>query len=148
VLLERAVDIDPNLAWGWSRLGWLENYSDRPERAIDNFQRAIRLSPLDPMNFNNLVGVGAANEILGRYDEALTFYRRGLQERPHAHWILRHTVTSLVGAGRLNEAAQEYRRMLGFYPDLTIAKFKNALVFSPGVVDRMASQMKQLGLPD
>ena len=35
VLLERAVALDPNAAWAWSRLGWLDNYSDRPERAVE-----------------------------------------------------------------------------------------------------------------
>ena len=29
VLLERAVTLDPNAAWAWSRLGWLENYTDQ-----------------------------------------------------------------------------------------------------------------------
>jgi adenylate cyclase len=41
VLLERAVTLDPNAAWAWSRLGWLENYADRPQRAIGNFERAL-----------------------------------------------------------------------------------------------------------
>ena len=63
VLLERAVALDPNAAWAWSRLGWLENYADRPEKAIMNFERALRLSPIDPMNFNNYVGIGSAHEV-------------------------------------------------------------------------------------
>jgi tetratricopeptide (TPR) repeat protein len=58
VMLERAVTLDPNAVWAWSRLGWVENYSDRPERAVAHFERALRLSPLDPMNFNNYVGLG------------------------------------------------------------------------------------------
>jgi adenylate cyclase len=52
VLLERAVALDPNCAWAWSRLGWIENYADQPHKAIGNFERALRLSPIDPMNFN------------------------------------------------------------------------------------------------
>jgi adenylate cyclase len=34
ILLERAVSIDPNAAWTWSRLGWLETYADNPEAAL------------------------------------------------------------------------------------------------------------------
>src|SRR5580658_9568298 len=30
VLLERAVVLDPNCAWAWSRLGWIDVYSDKP----------------------------------------------------------------------------------------------------------------------
>ena len=148
LLLERAVELEPNAAWAWSRLGWVENYSDRPERAIEHFRRAIRLSPLDPINFNNYVGIGAANEIAGRYDEALALFRRALEERPHADWLLRSTVACLVGAGRMEEAAAEYKRLRAVYPDLTIAKFKKAMVFSPATLEKMAAHLKKAGLPD
>jgi adenylate cyclase len=148
LLLERAVQLDPNAAWAWSRLGWLEAYSDHPELAIENFQRAIRLSPLDPMNFNNTVGMGSANEISGRYEEALALYRRAHQERPHANWILRQTVSCLAGAGRMEEAATELQRMYQFYPGITIAKFKEAMVFSAESMETMAANLRKAGLPD
>ena len=148
LLLERAVQLDPNAAWAWSRLGWVENYSDHPERAIENFERAIRLSPLDPMNFNNIVGIGSANEISGRYDEALALYRRAHQERPHANWILRNTVACLAGAGRMEEAAAELKRMYQFYPGITIAKFKEAMVFSAETMETMIANLRKAGLPD
>ena len=148
LLLERAVQLDPNAAWAWSRLGWVENYSDHPERAIENFQRAIRLSPLDPMNFNNYLGIGSAHEIAERYDDALALYRRGLQERPHASWILRNTVTCLVGAGRMEEAKAEFAQLCAAFPGFTLAKFRKAMVFSPAVLERMAAQLKVAGLPD
>ncbi len=148
VLLERALTIDPNAAWAWSRLGWLDNYSDRPKDAIEKFERALRLSPLDPMNFNNYVGLGSAHEILEDYDEAAAFYRRGLEERPHAHWIHRNLASALVGAGRMSEAAESYAQMLRVYPDLTAAKFRAAMVFSPAVLDRMIAHLRKLGLPD
>ena len=148
VMLERAVALDPNAAWAWSRLGWLENYADHPERAIENFQRALRLSPFDPMNFNNYVGMGSSNEISERYDEAVALYRRALQERPHAVWMLRNLVSSLVGAGRMEEAKVEFAHLRAAYPDLTIAKFRKAMVFSPAVLDRMAAHLKTMGLPD
>ena len=116
MLLERAVSIDPNAAWAWSRLGWLDNYSDRPEHAIEKFERALRLSPLDPMNFNNYVGMGSGHEVARDYDKAAAFYRRGLEERPHAMWIYRNLASSLSGAGRMEEAKEAYTQMLRSYP--------------------------------
>ncbi len=112
VLLERAVTLDPNAAWAWSRLGWIENYADQPQKAIEDFERALRLSPIDPMNFNNYVGLGSAHEIAQEYDEAAAFYRRALEERPNAGWIYRHLASSLSGAGRIAEAKQAYAEML------------------------------------
>lgn len=148
VLLERAVAIDPNAAWAWHRLGWLDTYSDRPIEAIEKFEKALRLSPLDPMNFNNYVGIGSAHEIEGDYDQAVAFYRRALEERPHANWLYRHLAGALVGAGRLDEARQAYAQMLRYYPDLTGASFRQAMVFSPATLDRMVANLKTLGLPD
>ena len=148
VMLERAVAIDPNAAWAWSRLGWVENYSDRPERAVAHFERALRLSPLDPMNFNNYVGIGSAHEVAGRYDEAVAMYRRALQERPHAYWILRNLVSALAGAGHMDEAAAEFKRLMAAYPDLTVTKYRNAMVFSSATIDRMCGNLRKVGLPD
>jgi adenylate cyclase len=148
VLLERAVAIDPNAAWAWHRLGYLDCYTDRPEQAIEKFERALRLSPLDPINFNNYIGIGSAHELQGDYDQAVAFYRRGLEERPHADWLYRHLAVALCGAGRMDEARVAYAQMLRVYPDMTVAKFRRAMVFSPAAVDRMVENLKKLGLPD
>ena len=148
VLLERALALDPNAAWAWSRLGWIENYSDRPERAIECFERALRLSPLDPMNFNNYVGMGSAHEVLQAYDKAVALYRRALEERPHAKWIYRHLASSLSGAGRMEEAKDAYAEMMRNYPGLTASKYKQAMVFSAPALEQMVKNLKKLGLPE
>jgi adenylate cyclase len=148
VLLERAVTLDPNAAWAWSRLGWLENYADQPQKAIRNFERALRLSPIDPMNFNNYVGIGSAHEIAQEYNKAAALYRRALEERPNASWIYRNLAAALSGAGRVEEAKQAFADLMRSYPDLTVSKFKQAMVFSAPVLDRMAENLRKLGLPE
>jgi adenylate cyclase len=148
VLLERAVSLDTNCAWAWSRLGWIENYSDQPDKAIENFERALRLSPIDPMNFNNYVGIGSAHEISERYDEAAALFRRALVEQPNAVWIYRALAAALSGAGRIEEAKQALVEVLRYYPDLTITKVRQAMVFSDAALDRMAENFRKLGLPD
>jgi adenylate cyclase len=148
VLLERAVTLDPNAAWAWSRLGWLEAYADQPRRAIENFERALRLSPIDPMNFHNYVGLGSAHEVAQEYDEAVALYRRALEERPNAGWIYRNLASSLSGADRIAEATQAFAEMMLYYPDLTVSKFKQAMVFSPATMNRMGENLRKLGLPD
>src|SRR4051794_23892850 len=148
VLLERAVTLDPNAAWAWSRLGWLEAYSDQSQKAIANFERALRLSPMDPMNFNNYVGMGSANEVAREYDKGVAFYRRALEERPNAHWLYRNLASSLAGAGRMDEARAAFAEMLRYYPELTIAKFKQAMVCSPATLEVMGANLRKLGLPE
>ncbi|WP_262273623.1 adenylate/guanylate cyclase domain-containing protein, partial [Microvirga yunnanensis] len=58
--VEKALTLDPNSAWAWLRSGWSNTYMRRYDTAIEHFQRAMRLSPLDPMRFSALIGIGAA----------------------------------------------------------------------------------------
>jgi adenylate cyclase len=146
VLLERAVTLDPNAAWAWHRLGYLENYSDRPKEAIGHFERALRLSPLDPVNFNNYVGLASAYQLLEEYDKAVALFQRGLVERPNAKWIYRNLAPSLLGAGREDEAKVAFAEMLKAYPGMTVSKFKQAMVFSEPAKERMAMYLRRLGL--
>lgn len=145
VLLERALQLDPNAAWTLSRLGWLETYTDRPERAEAYFQRAMRLSPLDPMNFNNLVGLGSARQVSGDDNGAADYFLRALQERPNAHWVRRNLAPALLGAGRRHEAQDCADKLADAYPTFTVAKFKEAMVFSTTVLDRIGKQLEELG---
>jgi adenylate cyclase len=148
VLLERAVALDPNAAWAWSRIGWLETYADRPEQAKAHFEKALRLSPLDPMNFNNYVGLASAHQVAGDDDAAAKMLLRALEERPQAHWIHRNLAPALLAAGRDAEARASYDALLAAYPDMTVKKFKDAMVFSNRVLDRIGTQLLELGLPE
>lgn len=148
ILLERAVALDPNAAWAWQRLGWLDNYADRPERALEHFERALRLSPLDPMNFNSYVGMASANEVAEKYDDAAALFRRALEERPNAEWIYRNLASSLCGAGRMEEAREAYAVLMRIYPDLTFSKIRQVMVFSDSMLDRMGANLAKLGMPD
>jgi adenylate cyclase len=148
VMLERAIALDPNAAWALSRLGWLDVYADRHDEAKVHFERAMRLSPLDPMNFNNLVGLGSARQVAGDDAGAAEFYIRGLQERPNALWIHRNLAAALGGMGRVEEAKASLAKMQIVYPGFTIAKFREAMVFTPRAIDRMADQLRALGVPE
>jgi adenylate cyclase len=148
VMLERAVALDPNAAWALSRLGWLDVYADRPDEARLHFEKAMRLSPLDPINFNNLVGLASARAVAGDDAGAADLFIRALQERPNAAWIHRNLAGALYGAGRLEEARESIAKLLISHPGITIRKFREAMVFSPGTLDRMAGQLRGLGIPE
>jgi adenylate cyclase len=148
VVLERAVALDPNAAWALSRLGWLDVYVDRPDDAKVHFEKALRLSPLDPMNFNNYVGMGSAQQVAGDDNAAADLYIRALQERPNAHWVHRNLATALHAAGRFNEARASLDTLLAAYPGMTIRQFREAMVFSPAMLDRFSEQLRALGVPE
>ena len=148
VLLQRAVSLDPNSAWAWSRLGWLDVYTDRSKEAMEKFEKSIRLSPLDPMNFNNFVGLASAHQVAGDDQGAVEGFMRALNERPNAVWIHRNLAAALLGAGRKAEAKASLETLLAAHPDMTIKRFKEAMVFSPVTLERIGNQLRELGLPE
>jgi TolB-like protein/DNA-binding response OmpR family regulator/tetratricopeptide (TPR) repeat protein len=137
-MLEKALTLDPNSAWAWNRSGWLESYLDRADTAIEHFERALRLSPFDPMNFNAFIGIGGAHFVAGRYAEAALWFEKGLLENPGATWVYRNLVPAYALLGRDEDARAGLSRLLQEYPDLTISKVMSALVFSQSTLDRMA----------
>lgn len=148
VMLERAVALDPNSAWAESRLGWLDVYADRPEEAKAHFEKAMRLSPLDPINFNNMVGMGSALQVAGEDAAAADLFHRALQERPNAIWIHRNLAAALQGAGRVEEAKESLAKLAESYPGFSITKYREAMVFTPRTLDRIGEQLRALGVPE
>jgi adenylate cyclase len=148
VMLERAIALDPNAAWALSRLGWLDVYADRPVEAKVHFDKALRLSPLDPMNFNNYVGLASARQVAGDDNAAADLFIRALQERPNAHWIHRNLAPALYASSRLDEALTSRDALFAAYPDMSIRKFKEAMVFSPGVLERISELLRALDVPE
>lgn len=150
VMLERAVALDPNAAWATSRLAWLYVYTDNPVKAREFFERALRLSPLDPINFNNYVGMGASYQ--GRVDPddhaAADLLSKALQERPHAIWIHRNLAPALYGAGRLEEAKASLRTLMTHHPDFTVQGFLASIPLTPYYTDRICEQLRALGVPE
>ena len=147
ILLERAIKLDPNSAWALSRLGWLEVYADKPEAAFQHFEHAMRLSPLDPMNFNNLVGIASAHQVAGDYATASDLFQRALLERPNAHWIHRNLAPALLAAGRVKEAEASRDAMMKAYPGMTTKRYREAMVFSPAALEKITAYMLKLGIP-
>jgi adenylate cyclase len=147
-LLERALALDPNSAWAWNRTGWLESYLDRADTAIEHFERALRLSPFDPMNFNAFMGIGGAHFVAGRYAEAVRWFEKGLLERPSATWVYRNLVPALALLGRHDDARGYLTRLLNEYPDLTITKVVSALPFSQQTLERIAEGLRLEGMSE
>jgi adenylate cyclase len=147
-MIEKALALDPNSAWAWNRLGWLRNYLGEPELAIGHFERAIRLSPFDPMVFNSHVGIGSAHFIVGRYDDAVYWYEKACLASPKAIWIHRALAAAYFYSGRQEHAEASVRKLQATYPHLTATAAAFAHVFEKEVLDRIAEGLRRAGLPD
>lgn len=148
ILLDKAVAIDPNSSWAWSRLGWVATYTDKQSEALQSFERSIRLSPYDPLTFNTYYGMASVLEMAERYDEAISYYEKALQARPGAKWIYRSYCSALSGCGDFEKAKEAYDELITAFPELTSSKLREAMVFPEYFMDRMVINLKRLGLPD
>src|SRR3712207_437970 len=147
-MLDRALSLDPNSAWAWNRSGWLHNYQDDPEVAIQHFERSLRLSPFDPLAFNCDVGIGCAHFIAKRYEQAALWQERALVVKPTACWIHRTLAPAYALAGDLDRARESANNLRGAYPEITISDIGHALAFSREVIKRFAEGLRLAGLPE
>jgi adenylate cyclase len=146
--IERAVALDPNSAWAWLRSGWANNYVGNPDKAVEHFRRSMRLSPLDPMHFNALVGIGAAHFATGQYNEAARWLEQALREKPSATWVYRILTATYGNAGQLAEARRTAARFLEAFPGMTVSKAIAATPGDPGFLSRYAQGLRDAGLPE
>ena len=68
---DRAVALNPNSYFAWSNRGWVYKIAGLPEEAVRSFERAMRMSPMDPLLHFTLDGMGRAFIELRRFDEAI-----------------------------------------------------------------------------
>ncbi|MBJ6126662.1 adenylate/guanylate cyclase domain-containing protein [Microvirga splendida] len=147
-MLERALSLDPNSAWAWNRSGWLHNYQDDPEIAIQHFERSLRLSPFDPMAFNCEMGIGCAHFIAKRYDLAAQWQEKALMSKPRTAWIHRTLAPAYSLAGEADKARESVGELVKGYPGIRIADILQAMAFSKEVMSRFAEGLRQAGLPE
>jgi TolB-like protein/Tfp pilus assembly protein PilF len=125
--IERALELNPNLAGTWLNSGWVRVWLGEPEVAIEHLARAMRLSPLDPILFRMQGAIASAHLFAGRYDEASSWAEKALRENPNHQQALRVAAASHALAGRLEEAQKAIARMRQLDPNVHISNLKDRL---------------------
>jgi adenylate cyclase len=94
-----------------------------PEEAIRSFERAIRMSPVDPQLHEPFVGIGMALIELGRFDEAIGAGKKALRQNPSYPLAYRCLASAFAHIGRDAEAREAAARLLEVDPTSTISTF-------------------------
>ena len=149
VFVDRALQLNPNLALAWDFSGWLSNHLGEPEKALAQFAQVTRLSPFDPHLMPNVqVGIALAYFIAGDYDKAASLAEQELRERPNFQLALRFAIASNALAGRLDDAKREMARLLEIDPLLRVSDLWDLTPLSrPGDRERYETAMSNAGLP-
>ena len=148
-LIDRALLLNPNLAWAWHFSGWVKVWLGEPEVAIEHLARAMRLSPHDPQIFSMQAATASAHFFAGRYAEALSWAEMAIRELPD--YIPSTSVAAASGALAGNHAAagNAMARLRQLMPELRIANLKDQFpIRRSDHFDRWAEAMRKAGLPE
>ena len=139
---------NPNepLAWLWR--GLTHTWRGNGAEAVQCSDRALSLSPLDPMIYYFNSAAGQANLISERYERAIELSNRSLRENRLHTPTLRTLAAALVLSGRIDEARQTMGRLRELEPGLTVSAFRARY---PGrdspQASRFAEALQAAGLP-
>ena len=122
-MADRAVALNPNSFDAWRCRGWVYKIAGLPEEAVRSFERAIRMSPVDPLLHRSFAGMGYAFIELGRFDEAIVAGKKAQRQNPSFSPTYRCLASAFAHLGRDAEAREAAARLLETDPAFTISAY-------------------------
>ena len=148
-LVDRALVLNPNLATAWRFSGWIRVRLGEPNLAIEQLERAARLSPLDPLIFIVQNGIVTAHFFAGRYEEAVSWAQKTVRLNPNYVAAIIMLAVSTALAGREREMHKAIGRLQEVDPTLRMSNFKNWLPLRrPEDTATFEKALRLTGLPE
>jgi TolB-like protein len=108
-MVERALVLNPSHARGWYWSGWIRLFAGEPDRAIEDFQNALRLAPLQRPY---MTGIGAAHFFGGRYSDAVEVLVTASHAQPGWPTTHRFLAAAYAQIGNIEKAREVARNRL------------------------------------
>jgi tetratricopeptide (TPR) repeat protein len=119
-MIERALALNPNSVHAHGHGSVIHTWAGNYERSIELADRALRLSPLDPLRVMPLAGKAGAFLMSGQYAAALSSARTALQIYPTHTPSYLISIASLMRLGRLDDAKALAGEFLSVHPTYRI----------------------------
>jgi adenylate cyclase len=120
-IADRAVALNPNSFFAWNCRGWVHRVAGLPEEAVQSFERAMRMSPADPLLHRPLTGMGLALIELRRFDEAIVAGKKAKRQNSLFPPAYRCLASAFAHLGRDEEAREAAARLLELDPAFTVS---------------------------
>ncbi|HXV23043.1 MAG TPA: adenylate/guanylate cyclase domain-containing protein [Alphaproteobacteria bacterium] len=147
--IEKALALNPNLAWAWLYSGWVKAELGNADLALERIARARRLSPHDPQDFSIQSATAFAHFIAARYGEALASAQAAVRDRPNYQLAICLLAASAAMAGRAAEAQKAIDLLLRLNPDLRIADVRFfQMIRRADDIKRWTNAFRKAGLPE
>ena len=148
-LINRALILNPNLTAAWYASGWVTAFLGQTDIAIEHVERAMRLSPVDPLMFLMQTVIALAHFVAGQYSEAAEWAAKANREQPNFLIPIRILVSSNALCGRLDQARNALDRACHLDPEFCLSNLKDRV--GPMRVDdfaRFTEGFRLAGLPE
>jgi len=146
-MADRAVALNPNSFHTWNRRGWVYEIAGQPEEAIRSFDRAMRMSPVDPQLYSTFLGMGFAFIELRRFDEAIVAGKKAVRHNPSIPGPYRCLASAFAHLGRDAEGREAAARMFEIDPAFTISAWIARSQVS-NTAKLMIEGFRKAGLPE
>ncbi|MCS3763166.1 adenylate/guanylate cyclase domain-containing protein [Bradyrhizobium centrosematis] len=148
-LLDRAQELNPNLAMAFHLSGWIRCFVGNPDLAIIHLERAVRLSPLDPQRPGMLAAIAAAHFAAGRLELAASLASKATLEQSDNFIASLVAAASNALAGNLDAAKRATELVRASDPGFRIQNVKYRLPHrQPEVLARWEDALRRAGMPE
>ena len=151
---ERSLALNPSFVNAYSTLGLASSFLGQPQKAVEYADKAMRLSPRDPILYVFYLEKGFALSLLHRDDQAIDWLRRAVAGAPQ--WPLPQALlaAALALTGHEAEAVDVLKRYLSLSATRakTVAQWeaqmpsKNPLFMA--YATRLVEGLRKAGLPE
>ncbi|MER9407205.1 adenylate/guanylate cyclase domain-containing protein [Mesorhizobium caraganae] len=144
---EAALALSPSCALTYVFGSVVAAYAGSADRAIEWGERAIRLSPFDPISYAPLLAVTLGHLQREEYEAAAVAAHKVFQANPF--WSLAHVSLAATQAriGRLEAAKAAAERVLELQPSFTISGLCAAFDIDPALATPLGEALAEAGLP-
>jgi len=145
---EAALSVSPSSAFTYLLGGAAHGWAGDAERAITWGERALRLSPIDPLAFGYFIPMSLGNFQLEHYAEAANAARRAIQANPGFTACHVLFAAALAKSGRIDEARAAAASVLALQPSFTVCGFCAGFGIPPPLATPLSEALHVAGLPN
>ncbi|TJW07003.1 MAG: adenylate/guanylate cyclase domain-containing protein [Mesorhizobium sp.] len=145
-LIERSLAIDHNSAQAWAAKGWVTSWIGLD--GIPSLERAMRLSPLDPLLYLFHASIAECHLVARRHEMALEWSLRAMREHPEPPPFVRRVLAaSYARLGLVEEARRVVAGILAESPSFTVRTWLEITAQRGPHVQYLAESLRLAGLP-
>jgi adenylate cyclase len=146
--LREAIDLDPNATAAYSLYGQTLAMANEPDKAIEQFEVAMRLSPLDPELWSVQTAMALCHFVAERYEEMLRWAERAVQSRPDIPFPRGVVAVARSSLGDVGATKTAVETMLRLEPATTVRGLAAVLgSINPGIATRYLEGLRRAGVP-